>query len=60
MIEDILGEEKANQVPKIRFNESRIRKVLPKSIDNEHIEDFVIKSIEYYSKYLKQRENGAR
>lgn len=60
MIEDILDEEKPNQIPKIRFNESRIRKVLPKSIDNEHIEDFVIKSIEYYSKYLKQRENGAR
>jgi ParB family chromosome partitioning protein len=59
-IDDILSQEKPNQIPKIKFNESRIRSVLPKNIENDKIEDFVIKSIEYYSKHLKQKEMGAR
>jgi ParB family chromosome partitioning protein len=59
-IDDILSQEKPNQIPKIKFNESRIRSVLPKNIENDKIEDFVIKSIEYYSKHLKQKEMGSR
>lgn len=49
----MLDEEKTNQIFKIRLNDSRVRVVLPKSIYIEHIECFVIKSVEYYSKYLK-------
>ncbi|MBR3199534.1 MAG: ParB/RepB/Spo0J family partition protein [Bacilli bacterium] len=60
VIEDILGEEKPNQIPKLKFDESKIRKVLPKGIDNNDIEDFVVKSIEYYTKHLRQRSSEAR
>ncbi len=59
-IVDILSEEKANQIPTIKFNESRIRSVLPKNIQPDKIEDFVIKSIEFYSKHLKTRDENAR
>ena len=59
-IDEILSQEKPNQVPKMKFSEERIRSVLPKNISNDKIEDFVVKSIEYYSKHLKQKEMGAR
>lgn len=59
-IEEILAEEKPNQIAKIAFNEDRIRRVLPRNIEEEKIEDFVVKSIEFYSKYLKQKEMNVR
>jgi len=59
-IDDILSQEKPNQIPKIKFDEGRIRSVLPKNIEDPKIEDFVVKAIEHYSKYLKQREMSAR
>ena len=36
-IDEILSQEKPNQIPKIRLNESRIRSVLPKNVDNDQI-----------------------
>lgn len=60
MVEDMLAEEKPNQIPKMKFNEDRIRSVLPKNISNDRIEDFVVKSIEYYAKHLRQKEMGER
>ena len=57
---DILSEEKPNQIPKIRFNENRIRQVLPRNITDDKIEDFVVKSIEFYTKHLKNRSLDAR
>lgn len=60
-IEDILSEEKPNQIPKIKFNESRIRNVLPKNIEDKKIEDFVVSAIEFYGKHLqKQKSMEAR
>jgi len=59
-IDDILSQEKPNQIPKMKFDEGRIRSVLPKNIEDPKIEDFVVKAIEYYSKYLRQRDMSAR
>ena len=55
-IDEILSQEKPNQIPKIRLNESRIRSVLPKNVDNDQIENFVIKAIEFYSNHLRNRD----
>lgn len=55
-IDDILSQEKPNQIPKIKFNESRIRSVLPKNVDNDQIENFVVKAIEFYSNHLRNRD----
>ena len=46
-IEDILSEEKPNQIPKMKFNADRIRNVLPKNIEEKKIEDFVVNAIEF-------------
>lgn len=59
-IDEILSEEKPNQIQTIKFNENRIRSVLPKNIERDKIEDFVIKSIEYYSRHIKQKNMNER
>ena len=38
-IDDILSQEKPNQIPKMKFDEGRIRSVLPKNIEEPKIED---------------------
>ena len=55
-IDEILSQEKPNQIPKIRLNENRIRSVLPKNVGNDQIENFVIKAIEFYSNHLRNRD----
>ena len=59
-IDDILSQEKPNQIPKMKFSEERIRSVLTKNVENDKIENFVVKAIEYYSKHLRQKDMGAR
>lgn len=60
-IDDILSQEKPNQIPKMKFNESRIRSVLPNNIEDKKIEDFVVKAIEFYGRHLqKQKSMDAR
>ena len=61
VLEELLNQEKPNQVQKIKFNERKIKSVLPKNIERDKIEDYVIKSIEYYTKYLnRQKERESR
>lgn len=60
-INELLEQEKPNQIQKIKFNESRIKSVLPNNIDRNKIEDYVVKAIEYYTKYLnRQKEREGR
>lgn len=56
-IEDILSEEKPNQIPKMKFNADRIRNVLPKNIEEKKIEDFVVNAIEFYGKHLQRQKS---
>ena len=60
-IYELLNQEKPNQVIKIKFNENRIRNALPKearNIDTNKIEDFIVKAIEYYTKYLSRQRDA--
>ena len=59
-IKEIMMKEKPNQVEKIKLDASRIREVLPKSVREDKIEDYVVKAIVHYEKYLKQKNLGAR
>ena len=59
-IDYTMAQIKPNQIPKIKFNDERIRKVLPKSLTEEKIEDYVIEAINFYNKYLKQKQIGER
>ncbi len=57
LIESIMSEEKSNQISKIKFNENRIRSVLPKNIEDKKIEDFVVNAIEFYNKHLQRQKS---
>ena len=59
-IDEILSQEKPNQIPKIKFDESRIRSVLPKNIEDKKIEDFVVTAIEFYNKHLQKQKSMER
>ena len=53
----VLGEEKPNQKEQIRIPADKLRDVLPKGMDKQKTEDFIIKACEHYRKYLiRQRE----
>ena len=60
VIDQILSTEKPNQKMKIKFDEDRLRKVLPKDIKQDQIENYVIKSIEHYRNYLRQKNREER
>lgn len=59
-IDEIMSQEKPNQIPKIKFSEERIRSVLPKNIEDDKIEDYVVTAISYYERHQRQKQMGAR
>lgn len=55
-IEDILGEEKANQKPKYNINYERFEKILPRDVvTQQEVEDFLYKCVEEHNTRVKQR-----
>lgn len=59
-IENIMAREKPNQVPRLKLNENKIRNILPKNIQDNKIEEFLLKAIEHYTKFLKNRDRDVR
>lgn len=53
-IENLMEEEKPNQVTKIKINENKIKSVIPKNYKVNNMEDFIVKAVEYYSKHLSR------
>ena len=54
-IKEIMMKEKPNQVEKIKLNANRLREVLPRNVRGDKIEDYLVKAVVYYKKYLKQK-----
>lgn len=55
-IENLLDVPKANQIQKFKINEEKLFNVVPKNIERDKLEDFVIKACEFYSKHLRNKE----
>jgi len=56
-IQEILQEEKANQRMTIKIPFERIKEIVPFEFDSKEAEDYVVKALEYYHRFLiKQRE----
>lgn len=61
VIHCIMNEEKANQRETVKVSADRLRDVLPRGMDAEKTEDFIIKACDYYRKYLiRQRDRDSR
>jgi len=59
-IDDIMSKEKPNQILKFKIEEEKLYKVLPKNIERDKVEDFVLKACDYYSKHLRQKDREVR
>ena len=60
-IEDLMSQEKPNQRETIKLSSERIRSYVPKKYNAKQTEDFIIKALEHYNRYLKrQREREER
>ena len=55
-IETLLDVPKANQIQKFKISEDKLFNVVPKNIERDKLEDFVIKACEFYSKHLRNKE----
>ena len=55
-IHNIMSVEKPNQIQKIKINEDKIRKVLPRNIIIRDMEDFILRAVEYYGRHLKIKD----
>lgn len=60
VISSIMAEEKPNQREKIVLRGDRVRQLIPKSVPLNQTEDFVCKALEYYNRFLKNRERDSR
>ena len=55
-IENIMAKAKPNQTPRLKLNENKIRNALPKHIlAEDKVEDYILKALEYYTKYMRNR-----
>ena len=60
-IEELMSQEKANQRETIKLSSERIRSYVPERYNAKETEDFIIKALEHYQRYLKrQREREER
>ena len=59
-VRDIMAEEKPNQKPKFTFSFDRLKPYIPKDYSDSKAEDYVIKALEFYQKYLKKQREQAR
>ena len=60
-IEEVMSEEKPNQIEKIKINKSKIENVIPKNIVTQNeIEDFIVMCIQEHNKKQRQKENLSR
>lgn len=53
----VLSEEKTNQKEQVRISADKLRDILPKGMDKQKTEDFIIKACEHYRKYLIRQKN---
>ena len=55
VVSAIMGEEKPNQREKIVLRGDKVRSLIPKNIHVSQTEDYVVKALEHYSRFLRQR-----
>ena len=55
VVSAIMGEEKPNQREKIVLRGDKVRSLIPKNIPVSQTEDYVVKALEHFSRFLRQR-----
>jgi len=60
VILSIMCEQKPNQREKISFRTDRLKPYLPKNISAQQTEDYILKALEYYKRFMERRKEQAR
>ena len=55
VVSAIMSEEKPNQREKIVLRGDKVRSLIPKNIPVSQTEDYLVKALEHYSRFLRQR-----
>lgn len=56
----IMAEEKPNQKPKMKISYDRLKQLIPSSYTPSMAEEYIIKALEYYHRYLQRQRDKAR
>ncbi len=59
-ISKMLSQEKPNQRETLKIPMEKLRDRLPQNLSVSQQEDFILKAVDYYKKYLQRRRNQAR
>ncbi len=59
-VQEIMAEDKPNQKPKFKFSFERLKPLIPQNLTDQGAEDYVIKALEHYQKYLQRQREQAR
>ena len=59
-VTEIMEEAKPNQVPKYRFSFEKLRPYIPNSYTDSKAEEYVIKALDYYNRYLQRQREQSR
>ena len=57
---EIMREQKPNQKKTIAFNYERIAGLIPKELTEREQEDYIVRALEQYNRYLQRQQNNAR
>ena len=59
-IQEIMAEDKPNQKPKFKFSFERLKPLIPQNLTDQGAEDYVIKALEHYQRFLKRQREQSR
>lgn len=59
VIYSIMEEEKPNQKEKITLSKERVDSLIPKSVPPKETEEYILKALEHYKKYIRSRKKEA-
>ncbi len=57
LIAKIMAEDKANQKPRYRFSVERLNSYLPSNLNDKQAEDYVLKALSHYKKYIERKNS---
>ena len=60
VILSIMCEQKPNQREKISFHTERLKPYLPKNISAQQTEDYILKALEHYKRFMERRKEQTR
>ena len=59
-IQEIMAEDKPNQKPKFKFSFERLKPLIPQDLTDRGAEDYVIKALEHYQRFLQRQREQSR